>query len=371
MYWELTAAVGLLGAAYLSSWPVPIRPNAWSPQAPPPRRGPLAPNDQLAQLERLAPTLHGAEDVAIDAEGRLYCGTLDGHIHRVDPSTGVATAFAATPGRPLGLTFDRRGNLIVADACGTLLSIDQTGLVNVLTDAVDGRPLNFLNAAVIAPDGSILFTESSRRFALNDFADEVSEHGANGGLLRFSPSTNTTTTITDRLYFANGVALHPDGESALVCESSTYRVVRVWYRGAKQGAVETWLDNLPGFPDNINASPKGFWIAIVAPRMAIVDWLMPRPRLRKMLRRLPTWLTPEPAAEALIVEASPSGKLLCNLRATGPGTFAAVSSVRQVGSTLYLGSMSSHGIGRFELTPPLNTESPASDTRMQATTAAQ
>ena len=46
----------------------------------------------------------------------MYTGAADGVIYQIDPESGVKKKFARTNGRPLGLKFDKTGNLIVADA---------------------------------------------------------------------------------------------------------------------------------------------------------------------------------------------------------------------------------------------------------------
>src|SRR6266446_1704591 len=69
---------------YLLFWPVPISPVAWTPPAAPPLAGQFERNTRLAGVQRLdtgggfAP-----EDVALDAQGRIYGGLEDGRIVRL------------------------------------------------------------------------------------------------------------------------------------------------------------------------------------------------------------------------------------------------------------------------------------------------
>lgn len=75
----------LLGLAvlYLLFWPVPIEPEAWTPPEAPALEGVYAVNDRLAAAERLGSGAGvGPEDVAVDAEGRIYGGYEDGRILR-------------------------------------------------------------------------------------------------------------------------------------------------------------------------------------------------------------------------------------------------------------------------------------------------
>jgi hypothetical protein len=58
----------------------------------------------------------GPEDVAIDSLGRIYGGMEDGRIIRFQSDGSHPEVFADTKGRPLGLDFDKAGNLVVCDA---------------------------------------------------------------------------------------------------------------------------------------------------------------------------------------------------------------------------------------------------------------
>ena len=129
------AAIVLLGlAAYLFVWPSPIDPVAYEPPPKPPLTGAPAPNDRLAAAEQLAVgQVDGPEDVEVDAAGRIFTGTADGKVMRVDPDGAIST-LADTGGRPVGLCYAPDGNLIVADAVRGLLSISPAGQVTVLAN---------------------------------------------------------------------------------------------------------------------------------------------------------------------------------------------------------------------------------------------
>src|SRR5690554_7686181 len=121
----------LVGSFLLT--PSPVDSKAWEPPEPPALTGILAPNNQLRQADLLARgQVYGPEDTTVDANGVLYTGTQDGKIVRVFPDGRVET-WLQTEGRPLGMVFDRQGNLIVADAWKGLLSIAPDGEITVLT----------------------------------------------------------------------------------------------------------------------------------------------------------------------------------------------------------------------------------------------
>ena len=127
----------LAAALYLALTPSPIDPLPWEAPEAPPMTAVLEPNDTLMKAELLARgQIHGPEDTAVDAQGRVYAGLHDGRVVRVLADDSVET-FADTGGRPLGMDFDAAGNLILADAYKGLLRIDPQGRIEVLTTAED------------------------------------------------------------------------------------------------------------------------------------------------------------------------------------------------------------------------------------------
>lgn len=57
--------------------------------------------------------------------------------------------------------------------------------------------------------------------------------GATGRLLVFDPSTRQTEVLSEGFWFANGVALSPDGTFVAVVETTSMRVHRYWLAGPK------------------------------------------------------------------------------------------------------------------------------------------
>src|SRR6185503_6532612 len=123
----------LVGLVYLLFAPVPITPAAWTPPAAPTLTGQYQQNSRLSPVQKLAlGDGKKPEDVAVDADGRIYGGFEDGRIMVLQPDGTQPRVFANTGGRPLGLIFDQSGNLIVADAIKGLLSVSKTGEVKEL-----------------------------------------------------------------------------------------------------------------------------------------------------------------------------------------------------------------------------------------------
>ena len=130
-----------------------------------------------------------------------------------------------------------------ADAYKGLLSIAANGTVSVLTIAADGLPLVCTNDLDVAADGTIYFTDASRKFPISNFTADLLEHRGNGRALAYDPKTKTTRTLLSDLSFANGVAVSPDQSFALVVETGAYRIHRVWLNGPKQGQAEVFIEN--------------------------------------------------------------------------------------------------------------------------------
>ena len=341
--------LALLGVLllYLLFWPVPIDPVAWTPPPPPALDGPYAQNEHLAAITRLETRPgFGPEDVAVDAQGRIYGGLQNGHIVRFDPEGTTHERFVDTAGRPLGLAFDSLGHLIVADSHKGLLSISPDAEITVLTTEADGVPFGFTDDVDIAKDGTIYFSDASHKFGQIDYRADALEHRPNGRLLAYDPATGTTRTLLNDLYFANGIAVSPDQSFVLVNETWMYRVQRYWLTGPKAGTAEVFIDNLPGFPDGISTGTGGvFWLALASPRNPLMDRLAPSPWLRKVVFRLPQFLQPSPAHYAFALGLDTDGRVVHNLQDPNGSTFYMVTSVEEHNGRLYFGTLEGDAIG--------------------------
>ena len=347
---RLLLLILILAIAYLFLWPVRINPVAWAPPPAPELTGVYAQNNELAKIERLPVSGFGPEDVAFDSQDRIYCGSQDGFIFRFQPDGTHPEVFAETKGRPLGLMFDHHGNLIVADAMVGLMSIAPDGKATVLSTEAEGVPFRCTNDLDIADDGTIYFTDASYKFRLTDLKADLLEHGPNGRFLAYVPDTKQTRVIARDLYFANGVAISPDQSFALVNETGAYRVTRVWLKGEKQGRTETFIDNLPGFPDGISSNGRGtFWLAIVNRRDATLDTLLRYPFMRKMVMRMPNFMQPSMKPYAFVLALDMNGRVVRNLQDPSAKRFAAIANVVEHKGVLYFGSIGESAIGRMPL----------------------
>jgi sugar lactone lactonase YvrE len=333
---------------YLLFWPVPITPVAWNPPIAPILEGDYAANSALASVERLGEGVGPKpEDIAVDAQGRIYGGFEDGRIMRWDLSGQSPELFSDTGGRPLGMHFDGTGNLIVCDSYKGLLRINPDGAIEVLATEHDGVPFGFTNDVEIGTDGTIYFSDASHKFGQTQYMEDLIEHGANGRLLAWHPDTKQTGLLLDGLHFANGVAVDPGQQFVLVNETGSYLVRKYWIAGPKKGEHEILIDNLPGFPDGISSGTNGvFWIALASPRNSLMDKLGPKPFLRNVVMRLPAFLRPKPLRYAFVLGVDADGKVVHNLQDPG-GAYAPITSVQEHGGKLYFGSILESAFGRI------------------------
>lgn len=344
----LLLAFLLLGSFLLA--PSPIDSRAWEPPANPGLRGEMAPNERLRLADLVARgEVQGSEDVAIDANGYLFSGQADGSIVRISPE-GAVESWVNTRGRPLGLAFDAQANLIVADAVRGLLSVSPAGEVTLLTREAAGLPFRLTDAVAVAEDGRIYFTDASSRHGLDNYRLDLFELRANGRLLRYDPRSGRTEVLLRNLYFANGVTFSPQGDYLLITETARYRVLRYWLKGPSQGQAEVFVDNLPGYPDNIKVDAAGrYWVAVPALRRGLLDQLHRQPWLKDLVAKLPGSLQPAPEPYGLVLALSRDGQVLTSLHDTRGDYLWGVTSVTPHDGILYFGSLYSDRIGRLPL----------------------
>ena len=331
--------------------PSPIDPAAYNPPTPPALEGPLAPNELLRKAQRLAEgEVIGPEDVAVDAEGRIYGSCEDGRIVRLetDGSGFRLETLADTGGRPLGLHFDAEGRLIVADRDRGLLAVDSDGEITVLSTGAGDIPFAFADDLDIASDGRIYFSDASSKYS--DYLYDLLEARPWGRLLRFDPQTGETEELLDGLYFANGIALSQNEDFVLVNETYRYRIRRYWLTGPKAGTDDVFLDNLPGFPDGVSSNRRGtFWIALFTVRNPRADALHPHPFIKRHLAKLPKAFWPKPAPYGLVMAVDESGAIQQVLQDPGGEVIPQATSAEEVDGQLYLGNLNHHFLARYEL----------------------
>lgn len=338
---------------YLSFAPVPITPSYWSAPSNKGLVGDFAENSALTALSSInIDGQLGPEDFAIDDSGVIATSSHSGYILRKKPEDKSFERWINTGGRPLGLEYDKSGNLLIADAFLGLLKANPKGEITVLSNSVDGTPIVFADDVDVASNGIIYFTDATTKFSAKQYGGtlqasmlEIFEHQGNGRLLAFDPNTSHTEILIDGLVFANGVAVSHDERSVLVNETGNYRILRYYLNGDKKGSVDVFLDNLPGFPDNISATGSNeYFIGLASERSALVDALAATPMLRAMIQRLPQFFRPTASAYGHLIKVNESGKITLN--AQDPhGNFSFVTGAIETNDGIYVSSLTANAVG--------------------------
>ncbi|MEM9172344.1 MAG: SMP-30/gluconolactonase/LRE family protein [Pseudomonadota bacterium] len=344
-------ALLLSALVYLLFWPVPVQPVAWRAPSDEGYSGSFARNNRLSSLTITdLGGRFGPEDIAVGPDDLIYTATHDGDIIRIE-TDGLVSVFANTGGRPLGIEFAPDGNLYVADAYRGLLMIDRTGDVTLLTDQVDdGSSIRYADDVDIASDGRVFFSDASTRFGaqanggtLAASVLDLLEHSSNGRVLVYDPATMRTQLFADGLTFANGVALSADESALMVVETGTYSVWRLPLDGSPGEVV---IENLPGFPDNINPAPDGtFWVGLVSPRNPLMDRLASRPFFRRMVARLPESFRPAPTRYGLVFRIDDQGSVIETLQDPTGAYALTTGAVTHPDGRIVISSLTEPGLG--------------------------
>jgi sugar lactone lactonase YvrE len=345
----LLVCLALLGL-YLAMWPVPVDPVAWEAPEDQGLTGAFAPNDALAAASAIDLGAHeGPEDVAVGHDGALYASVASGTIVRIDSDTSQVSEFARAGGRPLGIEPSPDGSLLVANGYLGIQRISPLGEVTVLLDAIDGEPLAYPDDLAVSSDGVIYFSDASTKFGALAWKGsykasllDILEHGGHGRVIAFDPASGNVRIIVEGLNFANGVAISADGRFLLIAETGTYRILRHWLQGPDAGTTEVIVDNLPGFPDNINNGNEGrFWIGLIAPRDSKLDGLSDKPFLRKVVQRLPAFLRPAAVPSSHVIAIDGNGTVLSSLQDPA-ARYPAMTGVCETERRLYLTRLFGH-----------------------------
>jgi len=353
---SISALVLSLAIVYFFTWPVPVDPVAWKAPRDAGLTDPFAPNDLLRAAKYVDLQHHeGPEDIAGGPDGFLYAAMKGGSIVRFDTGGKNLSVFAQPGGRPLGLEFDPSGNLVVANAYLGLQRVAPDGTVETLADRYLDEPIRYADDVAVAKDGMIYFSDASSKFGAREFGGSLEasildllEHGAHGRVYRYDPATDSVAIVIDDLQFANGVAIAEDQQSLFVNETTNYRVLRHWIAGPNAGQTEVVIDNLPGFPDNINNGLNGrLWIGLVFPRNKLIDNLSESPWARKMILRLPAPARPQPVATSHVIAINAVGEVLMNLQ-DASASMPALTGVYETTETLWLTSLLGNRVGRLD-----------------------
>ena len=189
----------------------------------------------MASPKRLA----HPEGVAVAADGAIWCGTENGEIMRIAPDGLGMTCMGETGGFILGLAFDIGGNLYACDFVKACIwrRDAQTGAVTAFA-----RGPRIPNFPVVDVRRHCLYVSDSGAFG---------EIGP--GIWRHDLATGAGHLWCDHAFnFANGMALHPDGQHLMVVETFGASVAKVAIDAdGSAGEVEQLVAGIERLPDGL------------------------------------------------------------------------------------------------------------------------
>ncbi|KAL9327188.1 hypothetical protein ACSQ67_007833 [Phaseolus vulgaris] len=294
--------------------------------------------------------VEGPEDLAYDAASRVvYTGCEDGWIKRVTVNDSavdsVVENWINTGGRPLGLTLLQSGELIVADAGKGLLRVSSEKEVELLVDEFEGLKFKLTDGVDVAEDGTIYFTDASHKYTLNDAVIDILEGKPNGRFFSYNPATKKTTLLAQDLYFANGVAVSPDQQFVIFCESVLLRCNKYYVQGPKKGTIEKFCD-VPGMPDNIHYDGQGqYLIAMFTAFTSELDLAFRYPFIRKIAAIITKYVWNVPLSKN-------GGFVVVDLEGKPTAHYydpkLALTSAIKIGNHIYAGSIFYPFVTRFD-----------------------
>jgi len=323
---------------------------------------PYAINSALSVAEPIGlGVVDGPEDIILDDDGNLYCGSRDGDILRFfAPDHQRSEIYAHIGGQTLGLAFDRDGNLLTCVGGMGLYKVTKQREVIKLSDetnrtlfsVIDDSRMRLADDLDIAPDGRVFFSEATIRYEMHDWIIDALEGRGNGRIICYDSRDGSSKTVISKLQFPNGICMVPDGESFLFAETWGCRISRHWFAGANAGRTEAVIADLPGYPDNINRSSRGtFWCGIIGMRAPAFDIAQRMPGFRRrMVMRIARdeWLYPNMNTGG-VVEFDLTGTVVSSLWDQGGERHPQVTSVREHKGYLYLGGIFNNRIGRYRI----------------------
>ncbi|KAM9590166.1 adipocyte plasma membrane-associated protein isoform 6-T6 [Trichechus inunguis] len=222
---------------------------------------------------------------------------------------------------------------------------------------IEGKKISFVNDLTITRDGrKIYFTDSSSKWQRRDYLLLIMEGTDDGRLLEYDTVTKEVKVLMDQLRFPNGVQLSPAEDFVLVAETTMARIRRFYVSGLMKGGADMFVENLPGFPDNIRPSSSGgYWVGMATirsnPGFSMLDFLSERPWIKKIIFKLFSQETVMKFVPrySLVLELSNSGAFQRSLHDPNGLVASYVSEAHEHDGHLYLGSFRSPFLCRLSL----------------------
>ena len=186
------------------------------------------------------PRLQHPEGVAVGPDGWIWCGSENGQILRLAPDGSAIKEVASTGGFALGLAFDGNRALFVCDLKHQ--AVFRLDLASMKLERFTRPGILIPNYPVVDRAHGRLLVSDSHAFGTPGPGIWAYDLASGDGGLWFAEPLN----------FANGMALTPDGDAILVCETFAKKIARIpIHADGSAGKANTYAADLPGLPDGI------------------------------------------------------------------------------------------------------------------------
>ncbi len=210
-----------------------------------------------------------------------------------------------------------------------LYRVHQDASVEKLTDETNRSPFSIIDDSRlrltddcdIAPDGRIFFSEATIRFDMATWPSDALECRGSGRIVCYDPAKKTTRTVAAQpdLPERHHVEFRRQIDPVLR-KLGLPRSGAIGSMARKRGRSSTVIDNLPGYPDNINRASDGtYWMALMGMRSPALDLALRVPGFRKRMAQevaIDEWLYPN-INTGCIVRFNESGEIIESLWDTG------------------------------------------------------
>lgn len=298
----------------------------------------------MKNLRRIDVGGDAPEDTLFDESGHVYTGLKNSNVVvRIDVKSGSVTQIAEPGGRPLGLEWLPDGQLLLCNSELGLQTINiNTGKVKALP--IKGEKLHLSNNAHVLTDGTIIVSDSSTKFAVDDYAMDLIQNTRTGRLLKVSPD-GSVTVLLDGLCFANGVVVVEDQNAVLVAATGTCDIMRV----DLQSGMVTKFAEVNGHPDNMSIGSDGrIWVALPSIKNKALSSLHKLPLvMRKLASNLPATLQPKAQLCCRVQVLNHDGTIFTQFDGD-TNIYHLVTGVRECNGLVALGSIEQDAIALFE-----------------------
>jgi sugar lactone lactonase YvrE len=327
----------------------------------------VPPSPQWADAMQRITGLMAPEGFAHTADGRfLFASLMTGAVVRIEvggtwTSTVVARlgkrrrdagcdrySYASEEdcGRPLGITLDSRGGLLVCETYSGIYHIDREHLFaseydpayvpELIVGSSDVPGGAFFFNTVLEIENALYFTDSSMLYKRRDVTSCLADGRATGRLLMYRDKR--VSVVAEGINFANGL-LRLNNDTILVAATLSMRLLSFDIRTQKMGVFA----DIPCIPDNLSWLHSRPWIAVgcAARRSKMIEFTSANAWFRKVLTSfvaIPTfydWLPK--TSTVLLFDASGQPVHAWWTERPIPG-LDALSEAAEVGPYLFFGS---------------------------------